>query len=98
MTTIYDIAKAAGVTATTVSNVLSGKGSVSASTKARVLKYVRELEYQPNLIARSLIKGRTGVIGLILAGIDNPFYAETPTIIARLAYDAGLRVFTTHLS
>jgi DNA-binding LacI/PurR family transcriptional regulator len=98
MTTIYDIAKAAGVTATTVSNVLSGKGSVSASTKARVLKYVRDLGYQPNLIARSLIKGRTGVIGLILAGVDNPFYAETTTIVERLAYVAGLRVFTTTLS
>lgn len=98
MTTIYDIAKAAGVTATTVSNVLSGKGSVSAATRARVLKYVRELEYQPNLIARSLIKGRTGVIGLILPFIDNPFYAETTAVVERLAYETDLRVFMTTLS
>jgi DNA-binding LacI/PurR family transcriptional regulator len=98
MTTIYDIAKAAGVTATTVSNVLSGKGSVSAATRARVLKYVRELEYQPNLIARSLIKGRTGVIGLVVSSLDNPFYAEATAVVERLAYAAGLRVFTTSLS
>ncbi|HEY4383498.1 MAG TPA: LacI family DNA-binding transcriptional regulator [Ktedonobacteraceae bacterium] len=97
MTTIYDIAKAAGVTATTVSNVLSGKGSVSAVTRARVLKYAHELEYQPNLIARSLIKGRTGVIGLVIPFIDNPFYAEIVAIVERLAYNAGLRVFTTTL-
>ncbi|HZR40826.1 MAG TPA: LacI family DNA-binding transcriptional regulator [Ktedonobacteraceae bacterium] len=98
MTTIYDIAKAAGVTATTVSNVLSGKGSVSAATRARVLKYVHELEYQPNLIARSLIKGRTGVIGLVVGNLDNPFYAEITAEVERLAYAAGLRVFTTSLS
>ncbi|GHO95445.1 LacI family transcriptional regulator [Reticulibacter mediterranei] len=98
MTTIYDIAKAAGVTATTVSNVLSGKGSVGAATKARVLKYVQELDYQPNLIARSLIKGRTGVIGLVVGDMNNPFYAETTAAVERLAYTAGLRVFTTTFS
>lgn len=98
MTTIYDIAKAAGVTATTVSNVLSGKGSVSAATRARVLQYVRELDYQPNLIARSLIKGRSGMIGLVMPGIDNPFYSETATEVERLAYAANLRVFITALS
>lgn len=98
MTTIYDIAKAAGVTATTVSNVLSGKGSVSIATRERVLKYVQELEYEPNLIARSLIKGRTGTIGLILPAIDNPFYAEVTAVVERLAYAAHLRIFVTTLT
>jgi DNA-binding LacI/PurR family transcriptional regulator len=98
MTTIYDIAKAAGVTATTVSNVLSGKGSVSAATRSRVMQYVQELGYQPNLIARSLIKGRTGVIGLALPTIDNPFYAEIIAVLERLAYKANQRVFVTTLT
>ncbi|HEX4207674.1 MAG TPA: LacI family DNA-binding transcriptional regulator [Ktedonobacteraceae bacterium] len=98
MATIYDIAKAAGVTATTVSNVLSGKGSVGAATKARVMKFVQQLDYQPNLIARSLIKGRTGVIGLVLPVIENPFYAEITAVVERLAYAANLRVLPTMLS
>jgi DNA-binding LacI/PurR family transcriptional regulator len=98
MATIYDIAKAAGVTATTVSYVLSGKGSVSAATRLRVMKFAQELGYQPNLVARSLIKGRTGVIGLALPNIENPFYSEIIAIVERLAYKAGLRVFVTMLT
>lgn len=98
MATIYDVAKAAGVTATTVSNVLSGKGSVSQATKVRVMKLVQELGYQPNLVARSLIKGRTGIIGLVVSGMDNPFYAEITATVERLAYDANLRVLVTSLS
>lgn len=98
MTTIYDIAKAAGVTATTVSNVLRGKGSVSAATRARVMKFVHELGYTPNLVARSLINGRTGVIGFVVPYMDNLFYAEAIAAIERLAYAAGLRVFVTSLS
>jgi DNA-binding LacI/PurR family transcriptional regulator len=98
MATIYDIAKAAGVTATTVSYVLSGKGSVSAATRSRVMKFAQELGYQPNLVARSLIKGRTGIIGLALPNIENPFYSEIIAIVERLAYKAGLRVFVTTLT
>lgn len=98
MATIYDIAKVAGVTAATVSNVLSGKGSVSATTRERVLKCAQDLGYEPNLIARSLIKGRTGVIGLILPDLGNPFFANVTTTVEHLAYQAGLRIFVTTLS
>jgi DNA-binding LacI/PurR family transcriptional regulator len=98
MTTIYDIAKAAGVTAMTVSNVINGKGSVSAATRERVMKYIKELDYQPNLVARSLSNGRTGVIGLVVNDVSNAFYAEVTAIAERLAYARGLRVFVTTLS
>lgn len=66
MATIYDVAKAAGVTAATVSYVLSGKRAVSKETHARVMKYVQELGYRPNQIARSLIKQKTKTIGLLI--------------------------------
>ncbi|GLV54989.1 LacI family transcriptional regulator [Dictyobacter sp. S3.2.2.5] len=98
MTTIYDIARAAGVTATTVSNVLSGKGSVSSATRARVMQCAEELKYSPNLVARSLIKGRTGVLGLAFPSIDNPFYAEITAAMERLAYQAGFRIFVSTFS
>jgi DNA-binding LacI/PurR family transcriptional regulator len=97
MATIYDIARAAGVTATTVSNVLKGKGSVSEATRARVLHLVEKMGYHPNLVARSLVKGRTGIIGLVVHSLSNPFFAEVTTTAERLAYAAGLRIFVNTL-
>lgn len=82
----------------TVSNVIRGTGSVSAATRERVMKYIEELDYQPNLVARSLSKGRTGVIGLVVNEMNNAFYAEVTAIAERLAYARGLRVFVTTLS
>ncbi len=96
MTTIYDIAKAAGVTATTVSYALSGKGSISKATRARVLKYAREMGYRPNLVARSLIKQQTSTIGLVLPKLINPFYAEIAETAERIAYASGYRVSVTN--
>ncbi|GCF11585.1 LacI family DNA-binding transcriptional regulator [Dictyobacter arantiisoli] len=95
MTTIYDIAKAAGVTATTVSNVLHGKGSVSAATRARVMQYVQDMKYSPNMVARSLIQGRTKIIGLVLRDLNSPFFSEITTAVESLAYQADLRVFVS---
>jgi len=77
MVTIYDIAKAAGVGKSTVSNVLSGKGSASEETRQRILQYAREMGYRPNLIARNLSQHKTFTLALILPSITNPFYPET---------------------
>jgi DNA-binding LacI/PurR family transcriptional regulator len=96
VTTIYDIAKAAGVTATTVSYVLSGKGGVGQATRERVMKYVHELGYRPNLIARSLTKQSTNTIGLVVPNIGNPFYAGLAEIVERICYEAGFRAFITN--
>src|SRR6266700_2894404 len=96
MTTIYDVAKAAGVTAATVSYVLSGKRSVSKATRERVMKYVHELEYRPNQIARSLISQHTKTIGLVVPYIGNPFYAEMAEAAERITYAAGFRLFVTN--
>ncbi len=96
MTTIYDIAKAAGVTATTVSYVLSGKDGVSQATRERVMKYVQELGYRPNLVARSLTKQSTSTIGLVVPNIGNPFYAGLAQVVERIAYEAGFRLFITN--
>jgi LacI family transcriptional regulator len=96
VTTIYDVAKAAGVTAATVSYVLSGKRTVSRETRERVMKYVKELGYRPNHIARSLTKQRTRTIGLVVPNIGNPFYAGMAEAAELIAYAAGFRIFITN--
>lgn len=85
MVTIYDIAKAAGVSKSTVANVLTGKGSVGESTRQRVLTYVRELGYRPNELARSLYSHKTFTIALVLPTIVNPFYPEIVEAIETMA-------------
>ncbi len=77
MATIKDVAREAGVSISTVSHALSGKRPISEPTRRRVLEAVELLGYRPSWTARSLASGRTGVIGLIVADISNPFY---PTV------------------
>lgn len=71
MATIYDVARLAKVSTTTVSKVLSNTPYVSAQTKKRVLEAMHTLQYSPSLIARGLTSNRTYVLGLIV-----PYYAE----------------------
>ncbi|HVA92374.1 MAG TPA: LacI family DNA-binding transcriptional regulator [Chloroflexota bacterium] len=92
MATIYDVARAAGVTAATVSVALSGRGVVNPKTRERVLQCARELDYRPNLVARSLTTRRTHTIGLVVFDITNPFYAEVAQAVELMARPAGYRV------
>ncbi len=72
--TMKDVAARAGVSATTVSHVMNKTRFVSKEVKARVLRAMEELSYQPNAIARSLRKRSTQTIGLIISDIANPFF------------------------
>ena len=76
MATLQDIARLAGVSGATVSNVLRSRGSASAETSARVRDVARRLGYRPNLFARALAEGRAPTIAVFLPNIANPFYAE----------------------
>ena len=71
-----DIAKDLGVSVVTVSKVLRNHPDVGEETRGRVLARVRELDYQPNLAARSLVTGRTYLIGLVIPDLLHPFFAE----------------------
>ena len=87
MVTIYDIAKAAGVGKSTVSNVLTGKGSVSEETRQRILRFAEEMNYRPNLVARNLSQHKTFIIALVLPAITNPFYPETMEEVEKIVRD-----------
>ena len=74
--TIKDVAKAAGVSRTTVSFIINNKPvSISQSTREKVLRVIKELDYRPNQLAVSLATNTTNTIGLILPDSTNPFFA-----------------------
>ncbi|MDH2416228.1 LacI family DNA-binding transcriptional regulator [Nocardioides sp. CER19] len=79
MANIADVAKAAGVSASTVSYVLSGKRTISKETADRVHRAIREMDYRPNAGARALASARTNIIGLVVplrAGQNVPVVME----------------------
>ena len=76
MTTIKDVAKKAGVSVGTVSNVINNIDIVTENTRRKVFKTIKELNFKPNAIARSLSKGKTNNIVIIVPEISNPFFSE----------------------
>jgi len=76
MATIKEVAAFAGVTPTTVTNVLRGKGRFSEATRQRVLSAVKEKDYRPNLNARALVEKKAPTVALMVNCITNPFYPE----------------------
>jgi LacI family transcriptional regulator len=73
---LEQVARRARVSTATVSRVLNDKGRVKSSTRTRVLKAVEELNYQPNLHARSLAAGQSRSLGVIVSNIENPFFLD----------------------
>lgn len=76
MANIYDVAKQARVSVATVSAVVNDSAYVSPQLKARVSAAIRKLGYQPNLLARSLAKQRSHMLGMIVPDIANPFWPD----------------------
>jgi DNA-binding LacI/PurR family transcriptional regulator len=89
MATLVEVARHAGVTAATVSNVLRGRGKVGAQTRERVLAAVQTLGYRPNLNARALAEGRPSTIALVVSSIANPFYPEFALAVERAVRQRG---------
>ncbi len=74
MTTIKDVARAAGVSVSTVSHVLSGNRPISEGTRKRVLETIAHLGYRPNRLAQGLVSKNSGSIGLLVPDLANPFF------------------------
>ena len=73
---LKDIARDLGVSVVTVSKVLRGNADISEATRRRVLKRMKELNYQPNMMARGLASGCTYTVGLVVPDLVHPFFAE----------------------
>ncbi|MEV6507690.1 LacI family DNA-binding transcriptional regulator [Streptomyces sp. NPDC051642] len=95
---MLDVAKRAGVTKQTVSNVVRGRQVVSAATRAKVEAAIAELGYTPNMVARSLATGTTMTVGFIVPTIAHPFYSEVVEEVEDVleASDYHLLLATTH--
>lgn len=90
--TVKDVARRAGVSPKTVSNVMNGIVPVSGPTRLRVEQAMQELDYVPNLSARGLRNGRSGVIGLALPNLGTPFSAELAQSLVEVAHARGWSV------
>lgn len=92
MATIRQIAREAGVSVGTVSNVLNGYEHISDDARARVMAVVKRHDYRPNAIARSLSTRRTGMLGLIISLNPTPFYNDLAQGAIEAAQEAGARL------
>jgi DNA-binding LacI/PurR family transcriptional regulator len=91
-TTIKDIAKKLGISASTVSRALSNHPDIKDETKKKVRKLVKEYNYKPNPIAQSLKNNRTTIIGVIVPEIKHDFFASAISGIEEIAYHAGYTI------
>ena len=90
--TMQDIAKDLKVSVVTVSKVLRNQGRISDATRKRVLRRAKELNYQMNWVARSLVTRRTYTIGLLLPEFAHPFFAEIARAVAQTVRPQGYHV------
>jgi len=90
--TIYDVAKLANVSVATVSRVLNNQGYVGAASREKVEKAIKELNYTPNAIARSLYKKQSNTIGFIIPDITNPFFPQLFRAVEKTLVSQGYTV------
>src|SRR5271168_5565633 len=94
--TMLDIARDLNVSVVTVSKALRNQGRISAATRKRVLRRARELHYQMNWVARSLVTRRTYTIGLLLPDFTHPFFAEIAKKVAEIVRPHGYHVIISY--
>lgn len=84
-----DIAKDLGVSVITISKVLRDHPDIGDNTRERVLARIKELDYRPNLAARSLVTGRTYLVGLVVPDLLHPFFAEIAKSLSEVLRNNG---------
>ncbi|MGB6743778.1 MAG: LacI family DNA-binding transcriptional regulator [Terracidiphilus sp.] len=82
VTRLKDIADELGVSVVTVSRALRDRPDIAKETKAKILERVKQLNYRPNLMARSLVTGRSSLIGLVVPDLIHPFFTEIAKSLA----------------
>ena len=93
MSTIFDVAKAAGVSKSTVSRVLNGESGVKEATREAVERAIRELKYTPSYLAQGIRTGKTKTIAMVVPEYTNIFYNELFRGVEDTALKYGYMVF-----
>ncbi len=96
--TIKDIAKVANVSYATVSRALSGSPEIGEATRERILKICDEMKYIPDSVARSMVKRRTNILGVVTASINNPFMSELIESVEITARERGYSLMVCNSS
>ena len=94
--TLDDVARRARVSTATVSRVLNDAPGVRAATRARVMRAVEELNYTPNLNARSLAGGEPRTLGMVVSNIGNPFFLDIFRAVEAGARQRGFDVLVAN--
>lgn len=89
---LEEVARRAKVSTATVSRVVNDTGLVKATTRARVMKAIADLNYHPNLHARTLAGGKSRTIGMIVSNLENPFFLDIFRTVEDLAHARGYEV------
>ena len=93
LVTLKEIAREAGVSMTTVSNVINGNaGRVSAATIERIKEIIRRSGYVPNQAARSLKTQKSHTFGFLVPDISNAFYSDLAKLVEEYSYQSGYRL------
>ena len=91
MASIRDVARIAGVGATTVSRYINGNGYVSQNARERITKAMEELDYTPNELARNLFHKKTGIVAILVPDVSHPFFGEFVKCAESDLYDLGYK-------
>jgi len=89
---IYDIAREAGVSVTTVSRVINNPDKVNSKTRRKIYAIMEKMNYTPNALAQSLVSRSTATIGVFVHDVKNPFYAEMLYEIEKKAFELGYSI------
>lgn len=92
MSTLKDVAEKSGVTVTTVSRMLNGRGYISEKTRVKINDAMRELNYKPNEIARALSKKHSNFIGLIVPSASNMYFSKIIGCVEHLVTGSGYKL------
>jgi LacI family transcriptional regulator len=96
VSTLIDVARRAGVSKSTVSNVIRGASLVAEPTRLKVERAIADMGYHPNAIARALKARTSSALGIVVPDLANPFYAELAVSVERAASALGFAVLTAH--
>lgn len=92
MATLKDVARESGLTVGTVSRVLNNRGYISEQTREKVYEVMRQLNYQPNEMARSLSKQKSNTIGVLVPHVMHPYFAKFLSCLEAAAFEHDYRV------